>query len=398
MSSINVKHKPFSKSIEVPTSKSYANRLLILGALSTNSFSIENLPLSTDVETMISCLKKIGLIIKQEQNSLEILNSFPECEPSSNELVIETGDGGTTNRFLLAMLSLGKRPYKMILKGDMRNRPMKEMEDILTQAHCKISNNKGDISIQGPIHYKGVIKVDCSKSTQFITAFKMIESKCPALLKFSEEKLQTSQSYYKMTLSLIEQCKTKFDFKIPIDFSSLSYPLAAGLTLGDGHVRNCQGRDLLQADSIFLDIIKEMNGHIIQKEDGLFVSKKNSLKGITLDCGGFPDLVPTLAYICSYSQGTSILKNLEVLTFKESNRFEEIKLLLNLFEISFKEKNDSLIIHGIEKRCETKEYAPPPDHRMVMIGYLFMRKNRGGLLHSTQHIKKSYGNFLAQMD
>ena len=138
----------------------------------------------------------------QKKNSVCIHNSFPACEANQpNDLLkLETGDGGTTNRFLLAFLALGSRPYLMKLKGDMRSRPMQEMEQIITTLQCQIKNDRGDISIQGPIKYIGEIIVDCSKSTQFLTAFKLIESYCKSgVISFIAKNLKTSQAYYQLT-------------------------------------------------------------------------------------------------------------------------------------------------------------------------------------------------------
>ncbi|MBT7610012.1 MAG: hypothetical protein HN576_09660 [Bacteriovoracaceae bacterium] len=392
MSSLKVNRKDLSIVCNVPTSKSYANRLLILGALSPNPFTIKELPPSTDVSTMISCLEIIGLDISHHENSICIHNSFPECESEATELSLETGDGGTTNRFLLALLALGSRPYLMNLKGDMRSRPMKEMELVLSQCQCQVSSNSGDISIQGPLDYKGSIEIDCSKTTQFLTAFKMIEYKCQGV-EFHAKNLDTSKAYYELTLNLIDQIKQKSDFITPPDHSSLGYLLAAGLTLGEVHVKNCLGADRYQADSIFLKLIQEMGGSMKIDSDGIKLKPLNTLSPIDIDCGGFPDLVPTLAYLCSNCNGTSKLRNLEALTYKECNRFEEIKILLTLFEVSYDVEGFDLIIHGSAKKCKSKTYHPKPDHRMVMVAYLFMRNNNGGELHEIQHVSKSYGPF-----
>jgi 3-phosphoshikimate 1-carboxyvinyltransferase len=277
----------------------------------------------------------------------------------------------------------------------MRERPMKEMESILTKCQCKILNNNGDISIQGPLKFKGQLEIDCSKTTQFISAFKMIEHKCSEI-EFLEKDLNTSKAYYDLTLELIKQTRTKSEFVTPPDFSSLGYLLAAGLTIGEVHIENCIGEDPYQADSILLELIKNMKGDLKITERGTYLKPGRELRPIDIDCGGFPDLVPTLAYLCSYCHGTSKLKNLEVLTYKESNRFEEIKKLLTLFKVPFEEDGFDLIIHGPASTCGEMSYKPRPDHRMVMVGYLFMRKNNGGELQEIEHVKKSYGNFFSQ--
>ena len=99
-----VKPGSFSKKISIPTSKSYANRILILASLCPKVVTIEGLPESTDVSNLIDCLEKIGIkFSKDSKGTFKVLNSFPECEADidSDTVYLETGDGGTTNRFIL---------------------------------------------------------------------------------------------------------------------------------------------------------------------------------------------------------------------------------------------------------------------------------------------------------
>ena len=129
-----VKPGSFSKNILIPTSKSYANRILILASLCPSVVTIENLPESTDVSNLINCLEKIGIkFLKEPQGTLKVLNSFPECEVDSDldTIYLETGDGGTTNRFILPFLARGKKKYILKPQGKMRTRPMKELIDSL---------------------------------------------------------------------------------------------------------------------------------------------------------------------------------------------------------------------------------------------------------------------------
>ena len=89
-----VSSKPFKKKVSIPTSKSYANRILILASLCESRVTIKNLPQSTDVLHLISCLKKVGIIFKEEGKLLHVVNSFPSCETNDDNLVVlETGDG-----------------------------------------------------------------------------------------------------------------------------------------------------------------------------------------------------------------------------------------------------------------------------------------------------------------
>ena len=201
-----------------------------------------------------------------------------------------------------------------------------------------------------------------------------------------------------MTFDLIKKFRQGVDeFVVPPDFSGLSYPLALAATLGKVTILNCHQIDELQADSIFLQILKSMGATVEFLKEGLTVTKNKNLKAVSLDCSGFPDLVPTLAYVCAYAEGESVLDGVEVLRHKESDRVEEVIKLLKLFKIPHRlegGRHQKLIISGVpEQKTPWVEITPPADHRMVMVSYLFCRKNSGGKIHNTHHVKKSFGKF-----
>src|SRR5690606_30745434 len=129
-------------------SKSYINRALICGALKKEKVTIENINLCDDVVFLIEALKKIGLIIIQKESKLEIHNSFPSCEKEGKE--INVGSGGTTLRFLLPLLSLGKKKYKVTLSNDLSQRPHEALIQALFDLGVKIEREENAFYIQGP--------------------------------------------------------------------------------------------------------------------------------------------------------------------------------------------------------------------------------------------------------
>ena len=126
-STLNIKPGNFKSEIELPYSKSYANRALAIASVVKGTFVVKNLATSSDVQTMISCLRQVGLDIVESGNRVEIKNSFPECEQVTSDIIkINTGDGGTTNRILLGILSLGKNTYELCSTEKFKERPNEE--------------------------------------------------------------------------------------------------------------------------------------------------------------------------------------------------------------------------------------------------------------------------------
>ena len=49
------------------------------------------------------------------------------------------------------------------------------------------------------------------------------------------------------------------------------------------------------------------------------------------------------------------------------------------------------------EKIEFTQYLSPKDHRIIMMTYLFMRRNSGGKLFNFQHAEKSFPDFFGVM-
>ncbi len=390
---------PLNKKMEVPSSKSYANRLLILAAINKSDITIENIPLSSDVRTMITCLKKIGLDIEVAPRSVTVKGSFPDCE-AKHGCSLHTGDGGTTNRFLIPLLSRGKQEYEIIPEGHMRERPMEPLATSLRELGVCVTYQESNtwFKVQGPFIENKQSEVDCAHSTQFITGLALATADLD--INLIPKNLEVSLPYWKLTLNLLEGFKkNSLSYINPVDFSSLTYPLALAAVTGEVTVCNAHEIDVYQADSKFIEILKKMGADIFFDENGL-TCKKKELNAIEFDGSQCPDAIPTLLYVCSFAKGRSRIYNLEVLTHKECDRYKEMIRIMREFGVNLEIDNDKfeIWVDGNTALHKSVELSPEKDHRMVMVSYLYMRTLDGGLLHHSEHVAKSFANFFKVME
>ena len=390
----------FGKKMRIPTSKSFANRALVLAAISTKEIILNEVPESTDVLNMITCLREIGLDIKTQGTSVKVINSFPECEIENDKVIdLKTGDGGTTNRFLIPLLALGSNSYNLIASEMMVDRPMDELDETLTDMGVRVQRDEQHwFKLQGPYQInKHVIEVDCARSTQFATGLALSLSKIN--VDIEPVNLRTSRPYWDMTVNLIEMFEENCVFDVPVDFSSLSYPLALGILSEGVLVQNCKGVDRYQADSALIYILEQVGAHFEFLQEGLKLSKFPDLPAINVDCRNCPDLVPTLCFLASYANGESFLENVNVLKHKECDRLEEMLKMMDAFGVKARycENDDALIIQGRKPHSSNVDYDPPVDHRMVMVCYLFQRYNGGGTLTNAHCVDKSFPSFFEAM-
>lgn len=389
MQSLSVKKSLLKSTIEIPASKSYANRALIVAAISPHSPKIFNLPDSTDVINLISALKQIGLKT-DESGGLQFLNSFPDCETSDQK--IEIGDGGTTARFIAAMLLLGKKSYALKLGGRLKDRPWDEFISIARNLGAKAELQNDILSIQGPAKFPMQLKVDCARTTQFATAFALItpSSQC----EIQPVNLSSSQSYWEMTRKIIGDLNKAESYFVPRDWSSASYPLAFGALNQEIKFPGLHP-DLYQADAKFFNILKSL-GCAFDNKDGIVVTKIKTSGNQSIDVSDCLDLVPTLGFFLSHLVGQHTLTGIGNLAHKESDRLSEVISLLKNFGRNAFVQDGKLIIEGTNQMVnQAIDLVLPDDHRMVMAGTLFLLHHEGGSVSPKEAVKKSYPDFFS---
>ena len=399
MNTAKLTSSKFPERICLEGSKSYANRMLILAALNPEETRISNIPQARDVQDMLRCFKLIGLNSTHDGDSVIISNSFPACEDlSSNEVIeVPTGEGGTTSRFIMAMLALGAKKYQLQLPEELSNRPFTGLIQPLKDLGADIdtSENHQKISVQGGLN-SGLksIGIDCSKTTQFATAILLIAKQIN--LEVEVNNLDGSLKYLEMTKELVGQETNHY--VIPIDMSSAGYPISWALFHDELIIEICYEIDNFQADSKIYSIIEMLGGEYSFSEDGLkilpLINKKHNIE---IDGSECIDLIPTLSYLFSFLDVEFRLNNVKTLKYKECDRLSEVIRILDIFNIRFEYNADSdqFVIYGNSKTNRSIDTCikTENDHRMVMFSALFLKHFGGGEVSPPQSVNKSFPSF-----
>lgn len=394
MQTLSIKKGQIKKEIRIPTSKSYANRALILASIHKDSVIIKDLPEATDVTILIDCLKKIGLKTRSQNVFFCIDNSFPECELPGN-IEIDVGEGGTTARFLAAMLLLGKSEYCLRLGERLKVRPWDDFIRFANEHGAKVRLEDDLLFIQGPISLPEEIEIDCSKTTQFATAFELLSLRTGS--RVTPVNMNSSQSYWAMNERIIQEIDGTKTFEVPGDWSSASYPMAFA-ALNHPVIFPELRFDPLQADAKFFILLEQFNC-LTAEGDNLKVSPCDIAENIVLNVQDCLDLVPTLGYFFSHIPGTHRLRGIENLIHKESDRLQEVINLLGVFSRNAYRDDNDLVIEGKRDLChEEKNLVMPNDHRMVMVATLFLLHHSGGTVSPKDAVSKSYPSFFEIME
>jgi 3-phosphoshikimate 1-carboxyvinyltransferase len=389
---MNISASNISNPVVCPTSKSYANRALILASLKKGPVRLLDMPTAQDTRDMISVLRKIGLDIIEDKSDIVINNSFPACEKFSSipkELFL--GEGGTTVRFLYALLALGQNEYHLKFAGEIENRPMTELFRCLDDLGAK----KVSLGlIKGPIYLNSSIEVDCSETTQFASA--LMHLSLVSDIQVVPTNVSGSKKYLEMTRLLVETFKKESEYRVPVDYSSASYLISYALVNQDIKVSNLHEEDPFQADSVLVEISKSIGGSIIFSADGALISKCLSFsRGIEVDGANCIDLVPTLMFLAAFIPYKSVIKNIKALRFKECDRLEEMQKILAFFNVNFHYNADTDIFTIFPSAVVARVYdlTVADDHRMVMVASLFFKTLGGGEIHPAWSVNKSFPGF-----
>jgi 3-phosphoshikimate 1-carboxyvinyltransferase len=389
MQNLSVKAGRLPAVIQIPSSKSYANRALILASINKKEIVLKNMPQASDVTFLVEALQQIGLEITQTNNEISVLNHFPSSEKNS-DLIIEVGEGGTTARFLAFLLLLGNRRYTLVLGERLKVRPWKEFLKLAEKLGVHASLEDNLLVVQGPVQNIKSIEVDCSETTQFASGLKLALAYTQT--KIDPINLTASQTYFEMTRYMVDEMGRNNEFIVPMDWSSASYPMCFAALSHEIFFPGLK-YDGLQSDSKLFKILEELEC-INENKNGITVIPTNKHKSFSLDVSDCLDLVPALGFLLAHIEGIHTLIGVENLEHKESHRLEEIQNLVREFGREAISDGAKLIITGKSlNSVPFKNLKLPNDHRMVMAGALFLRLHQGGTITPAEAVIKSYPDF-----
>ena len=395
----------------VPGSKSYTHRMLIAAALADGSSVIENALDSEDTRLTARALSLWGVPIREKGTNLYINGTGGQLEPVGDE--IDLKNSGTSMRLLTAVAALGHTGYTLSGSKRMHERPIQDLLDSLTQlgvdARSKFNNNCPPVEICGPPGQGGAVDVNCSISSQFLSALMLIAPYVPEGLDIEVKQGLVSKPYVDITADVMQRFGVivsrtgydRFSFAgdqkylaghqvIDPDASQASYFWAAAALTGSRIQLTGFSEDSVQGDIDLLNLI-EMMGCTVEKESTGIAVTGGNLKAIEADMAGMPDVVPTIAVVAAFAEGCTRLSNVGHLAVKESNRLEAVINGLNRMNISARlEEHDLVIPGGKPTGAKIETYD---DHRIAMSFAVAGLRIPGMLIENPSCVEKSFPRF-----
>jgi len=390
MNSITLKPiKHIEGEVNLPGSKSLSNRALLIAALAEGTTRITNLLESDDTRHMLNALKLLGVEYTLSEDGAEctvIGNGGPFESGETLELFL--GNAGTAMRPLCAALTLGSGTYVLTGEPRMKERPIGHLVDALKDAGADITylENEGypPLKIEANGLKGGEVNIEGSISSQFLTALLMAAPMAQSEMQINIIGELVSKPYIDITLHIMKQfgvdvineqykhfivkggqCYRALDtFMVEGDASSASYFLAAAAIKGGTVKVTGIGKNSIQGDVVFADVLEKMGAKVEWGDDYVSVTK-GELNAVDMDFNHIPDAAMTIATTALFAKGTTTLRNIYNWRVKETDRLHAMATELRKVGAEVEEGEDYLSIIP-PKQIQHAAIDTYDDHRMAM--------------------------------
>ncbi|MFH1021868.1 MAG: 3-phosphoshikimate 1-carboxyvinyltransferase [Planctomycetota bacterium] len=408
----------FDTAVHLPGSKSYTNRALVAAALATGDSVIDNASFSDDTKVLAAALGKLGMLVTFDDEDRIIRVTGCGGILPVKEAEINLGNTGTAMRFLIPVVAIGSGRY--VLDGDarMRERPVGELVKVLRDLGADVKYLKAEgfppVEIRGGFS-GGDAVIPGDTSSQFCSGLLLAAPYGKNDLDLSIEGDLVSRPYVDMTVEVMEHFDATVErdgyeyfhviggdeyngqiFEVEPDASGAAFFLAAAAVTG-GRIRvEGLGKDTLQGDVAFSDVLEAMGCAVERKSSATLLKGGDALTAVEVDMRDYPDLVPPLAIVAAFAQGKTLIRNVAHLRYKESDRLRSLATGLAAIGAHVEELEDGLAIESGE--LHGAEIDPFRDHRIAMAFAVAGLRIPGMVIKDPACVAKSYPGFFDELE
>jgi 3-phosphoshikimate 1-carboxyvinyltransferase len=384
-----------SGAVSVPGDKSISHRLAILAALAEGPSEIAHYCSANDCARTLDCLRRLGVRIEQEKDTVRITGAGLEGLTRSRRK-LDAGNSGTTMRMLAGVLAGQK--FETTITGDdsLRRRPMRRVIAPLEQMGARIRARNAEfapLEISGaalsPIEYsmpspsaqvKSAVLLAglfAPGSTTVVEPVRTRDHTEIALAEFGADSSRNGKSIRVAGRPRL----TGRQISVPGDISSAVFFLAATLVL-PGSELLVSGVGLNPTRAAVLDFLAQMGAPMrilnVEMRHGELVGDI-SIRHAPLEGGKVAgaavaqmiDELPMLAALGPYTERGIEIRDAAELRVKESDRITALAENLRRMGAQVEEFPDGLRVAGraaagAGARLRGAEIDPRGDHRIAM--------------------------------
>jgi len=367
---------PLTGRVTVPGDKSISHRSLILGSLATGKTRINGLLEGEDVLCTAKAMQQMGAKIERLSPGNWVVDGVGVGALSEPVNVLDMGNSGTAARLLMGVVA--SAPFNTFFSGDasLHKRPMRRVSTPLTKMGATITSRSGDrfpLCVTGcdlmPITYELPVASAQVKSCVLLAGLDTAGVTTVVEPKPTRDHTENMLRHFGAVISVVtaddgsrtisyqgQQELNAADITVPGDPSSAAFlAVAAAILPGSDVTIENVGLNPLR-DGLF-ETLGEMGADIqienIRMAGGEQVGdlriKGGLLKGIEVPperAISMIDEYPVLFVAAAFAHGSTIMRGLEELRVKESDRISVMAAGLKACGVELEELEDGLIVHG----------------------------------------------------
>ncbi|MFK8024906.1 MAG: 3-phosphoshikimate 1-carboxyvinyltransferase [Ilumatobacter sp.] len=383
---------PVIADVAVPPSKSIANRALVCAALADGESEIVGLAPGDDTNAMIECLGALGIPVGVEHRDGLLIGTVIGTggHLPVGPISLDTRLAGTTSRFITAVAALGPGPYVIDGEPPLRSRPMGPLHDSLRAlgAHLEPGELWGHlpVTVSGPLGgAANAVVMPGDVSSQYVTALMLVAPLISGGISLGLSTELVSRPYVEITervmsafgvddgstgdrhISVATGRYSPTGYRVEPDASSASYPLAAAAMVGGAVSVRGLGRDSMQGDATFCDVLEQMGCLVtVGPTDTVVMRRRDTpLRGVDINMADISDLVPTMAVIATQATTPTTISGVGFIRGKESDRLGDLADELNTLGADVRVEPDGITIIPTD-HLGGGRLGTHHDHRLAM--------------------------------
>jgi 3-phosphoshikimate 1-carboxyvinyltransferase len=421
---------PLTDKVRVPGDKSISHRALILGALAVGETRISGLLEGEDVLNTAKSMRALGAKVQRTGDFAWSVHGVGVAGFAQPENPLDFGNSGTGCR--LVMGAVAGCPITAVFDGDasLRSRPMRRILDPLqlmgARAGASGEGGRLPLTLHGardplPILYRTPVASAQIKSAVLLAGLAapgvttVIETEASRdhtermLKHFGAQIVSTPEGPHGRKIALTGQPELHgAEVVVPADPSSAAFPLVAALIV--------EGSDIILSDIMtnplrtgLFTTLREMGASIeeshVRGDAGepmaQFRVRASKLRGVEVPPQRAPSMIDeylVLAVAASFAEGTTVMRGLQELRVKESDRLEATAAMLRVNGVKVEISGDDLIVEGKGFVPGDGLVATHMDHRIAMSALVMgLASDKPVKVDDTAFIATSFPDFIPMM-
>jgi 3-phosphoshikimate 1-carboxyvinyltransferase len=421
---------PLTGKVRVPGDKSISHRALILGALAVGETRVSGLLEGEDVLNTARSMRALGAEVERTGPFAWSVRGVGVAGFAQPEAALDFGNSGTGCR--LVMGAVAGCPITAVFDGDasLRGRPMRRIVDPLELMGARVGAS-GDggrlpLTLHGardplPILYRTPVASAQIKSAVLLAGLSapgittVIESEASRdhtelLLKhFGAQIISVREGSHGRKIALTGQPELRgAQIVVPADPSSAAFPIVAALIV--------EGSDIVLSDVMtnplrtgLFTTLREMGASIeeslVRGDAGepmaQFRVRASRLRGVEVPPERAPSMIDeylVLAVAAAFAEGTTIMRGLQELRVKESDRLEATAAMLRVNGVKVEIAGNDMIVEGRGHVAGAGLVATHMDHRIAMSALVMgLASDKPVKVDDTAFIATSFPDFIPMM-